>query len=548
MFGCGFSQTLDCQHVINSRWATWFGLPVSLGGVAVYGMILAASLLVGRRVSDRWKRLGWAALLLLTTAAAGSAVWFIYVQWFVMGSHCLWCMVVHTCGLLLVAGVIVFGPVRIGRAATDDSIALLRQSLASERDAIEPALGRRALVTTPTTAWLLAGGFLATIALIVGQQFTSQGMVVEMAETPGNDQPTVQLGKDNTALDESSIARPAVSTMDGAMDSQLPSGIENAADSPGAADLDEPNIAQPPASEPVPADPSPVNPPPIESPPADASGEHSASPPAGAVEELLGDPIPPAIEPVDASIDEPAAASSDTSSGDEAPPPSESPGAVDVPPAAAPLEPLRWDRKLAVYNGSDELDLDEHIVTGKIGAPFVIVTLFDYTCSHCRGMHSVMEMLRGRYGDQLAFVHIPAPLNTSCNPHITSTHKAHRDACYLARLALAVWRVKPSAFAAYHDWLFEWPRTREQARAQAVQVIGGEALNDALVDIWVGRHLRRCVQLHHASGGTGLPVTLVGGRTAKGHESSPRATFETLSRLLESELGIAPLGTPSAAP
>lgn len=50
--------------------------------------------------------MAWQSMLILTGAAAGSAVWFIIVQRWVIGAFCPYCMVTHLSGLVLAALVI----------------------------------------------------------------------------------------------------------------------------------------------------------------------------------------------------------------------------------------------------------------------------------------------------------------------------------------------------------------------------------------------------------------------------------------------------------
>src|SRR5215207_308059 len=68
--GCG--EVGDCETVLATRWSAWFGLPVSLGAVAVYAGIFAASI----TASPRWpvvrRRRSWAALTALAVLAGGS--------------------------------------------------------------------------------------------------------------------------------------------------------------------------------------------------------------------------------------------------------------------------------------------------------------------------------------------------------------------------------------------------------------------------------------------------------------------------------------------
>jgi uncharacterized membrane protein/protein-disulfide isomerase len=93
--GCTGGSLLDCDEVLTSSWSKWLGIPVSLLGALNYLAILALvwpAAMLG----------GWALTLLLALAmtAAGAAVWFVGTQVFILDHFCLYCLVVHTCGVL----------------------------------------------------------------------------------------------------------------------------------------------------------------------------------------------------------------------------------------------------------------------------------------------------------------------------------------------------------------------------------------------------------------------------------------------------------------
>jgi len=99
MLGCGGLPQLDCEHVLTSRWAVWLGMPVSVPAVGVYAAMFVATFLLGPRLPTPLRRAATAALMLLALLAAGAALWFVVLLTLVVGEPCLWCLVVHTCGL-----------------------------------------------------------------------------------------------------------------------------------------------------------------------------------------------------------------------------------------------------------------------------------------------------------------------------------------------------------------------------------------------------------------------------------------------------------------
>jgi uncharacterized membrane protein len=85
--GCGGGS---CDEVLASRWSVVFGIPVAGFGVLVYAAVLVA-VIAGRR---RW--LPW-----LLGIIAGAAIWLVFVQAVLLGIFCLWCLVGHGIGLVV---------------------------------------------------------------------------------------------------------------------------------------------------------------------------------------------------------------------------------------------------------------------------------------------------------------------------------------------------------------------------------------------------------------------------------------------------------------
>jgi uncharacterized membrane protein/protein-disulfide isomerase len=100
MIGC--SGGSSCDDVLNSRWSSIGGiLPISGLAAGAYLAMLLASFYIGPTTEMAVRRLAWRAMLLLAGAIAGSAVWFIAVQKWFIGSFCPYCMATHITGVLL---------------------------------------------------------------------------------------------------------------------------------------------------------------------------------------------------------------------------------------------------------------------------------------------------------------------------------------------------------------------------------------------------------------------------------------------------------------
>jgi uncharacterized membrane protein len=117
VIGCGVGS--PCEEVLGSRWSSIGGVvPVSGLAAGAYLAMLLDSFFLGLSTELPVRRLAWRAMLILTGAAAGSAVWFIILQKWEIGSFCPYCMATHITGLLLTALVIWRAP----RQVDDDAV------------------------------------------------------------------------------------------------------------------------------------------------------------------------------------------------------------------------------------------------------------------------------------------------------------------------------------------------------------------------------------------------------------------------------------------
>lgn len=147
---------------------------------------------------------------------------------------------------------------------------------------------------------------------------------------------------------------------------------------------------------------------------------------------------------------------------------------------------------------------------GDPAAPHVVALMADHTCPHCRAMHDFIRQARQRYGQQLAIVIIPAPLDRKCNPAITETEPANMGACDYAELSLAVWRAEPAKYEEFDHYLFEpqRPPSVAEARAKAQAMVGQAALDKALASGWPREQISRNVKLYGFAKVPRLPCLL----------------------------------------
>ncbi|HEX4797547.1 MAG TPA: vitamin K epoxide reductase family protein [Humisphaera sp.] len=114
----GCSGGSACEEVLSSRWSAIGGVvPVSGLAAGTYLAILLASFFIGPATPAPDRRLAWSAMLILAAAAAGSAVWFIIVQKWIVGALCPYCIATHITGLLLAALIIWRAIIRYGDIA-----------------------------------------------------------------------------------------------------------------------------------------------------------------------------------------------------------------------------------------------------------------------------------------------------------------------------------------------------------------------------------------------------------------------------------------------
>ncbi len=96
--GCGTES--GCNKVLQSRWAYWLDIPVSVPALAVYLGLFGFTFLLQRSRTADDQRGSWAAIITLSIILAGAALWFIGLQVFVIKAFCKFCMTAHACGLL----------------------------------------------------------------------------------------------------------------------------------------------------------------------------------------------------------------------------------------------------------------------------------------------------------------------------------------------------------------------------------------------------------------------------------------------------------------
>ena len=189
---------------------------------------------------------------------------------------------------------------------------------------------------------------------------------------------------------------------------------------------------------------------------------------------------------------------------------------------------------MEILDGRFRIDLDEVPIIGHPDAPAVIISLFDYTCRHCRRMHELLLDAEKAHRGALAIANLPMPLDTSCNHVVKRTAPEHTDACQYARLGLAVWRANPKAMSRFNRWLFDppMPTGLDSALGFATELVGEEALRRALDDRWVREQLTQNVAIYATLSqhmGTGvMPQLIIGNQLVFGELKGGMPDLEML--------------------
>jgi predicted DsbA family dithiol-disulfide isomerase len=205
-------------------------------------------------------------------------------------------------------------------------------------------------------------------------------------------------------------------------------------------------------------------------------------------------------------------------------------------PGMKPVEGMR--RPFKSYGGLVALDLTEVPLLGSVTNAHAIVSLFDYTCHHCRLMHPVLTEVQNTFKDRLSIISLPMPLDPKCNHTVTQTHPDHSNACAYAHVALAMFRADRAKHHEFDEWLFtgERPPPMAQAVMRAAGLVGTNVLAQALRDPWVAEQIRFDVALYeiaYRQQHGAMPQFIIGNTVIEGTYSR-----EQIIKMLDEHLGL----------
>ncbi len=191
-------------------------------------------------------------------------------------------------------------------------------------------------------------------------------------------------------------------------------------------------------------------------------------------------------------------------------------------------------RTVQLLDGNLTFDLYEVPVSGNRDAEHVLVELSDYCCPSCRSLHRRLAQFEKDYEVDMVIVHLPAPMDTDCNPHITRTPRGFDKACEYARLAMAVNQVDPTQFAAFHHALMadRFPPGIEEAREKAEALVDKDALALAMESEAVTAWIRNGLNLKRYLKATTLPKLITDTQVISYSGGSKGAFRETMKEAL----------------
>jgi hypothetical protein len=197
----------------------------------------------------------------------------------------------------------------------------------------------------------------------------------------------------------------------------------------------------------------------------------------------------------------------------------------------------RGDGRKAVFaEGRRTYNVEAMPHMGRADAKCVLVEYLDYNCPSCQIMGGFLGALLAKHPADICVIILPVPMERSCNVSLGEGDQEFAGSCRLSKLALALWRTHPEAFAKFHQALLDGSTTAA-ATAMAQQILSPEALAAALKDPWIEEltkaNIHDCVAISTRS--KKLPKLLISGARMLHGLPSGEAEF---IRVMERELGL----------
>lgn len=505
--GCGVGSENGCDAVLNSPWSKWLGIPVAVLGLGCYASLAGLSVLLGIRSAAS----PWIATVfsMLAWVAAGASLWFIGIQIFAIGAFCKFCIVTDVCGILI--GILATSALIRGRAnfspmsppgTSTAALSSLRSAIPSSHKSTPVAAPNTATATKTRQAVPATNS--RTVALVGATpkaNFARRSASPSYAIAVGG--ATALLG----LLIAGQIVFPAKMyevqqvALNQTLDLGNTSGEANAGTNESTDDATS-RVA-------------------LRIPPDDVSNALDASPSEDAEDDATS----------------PSVGDTPTTSDDE----TDSSASSEEPVA----DSSKRSRKVSFLGGKLTLDTYEQPIIGSPEAPKIVVEIVSYDCSHCRKMHRMMKQALARYGDQVALVVLPLPLDRECNKLITDPAASHAGACSTAKFACSISKIKPGSFPRFHDYLMtgDEPPPRESIIARAYRTADRRKLQEMRESEEISKDITSYVDLfsmlRQQNAGNkdfGLPVQILGDHVMSGSVESADDIYQAW----EKHLGVEP--------
>jgi protein-disulfide isomerase len=204
-------------------------------------------------------------------------------------------------------------------------------------------------------------------------------------------------------------------------------------------------------------------------------------------------------------------------------------------PAVALTAPPAKSRIVKFLDGKLPIDMYKHPVIGSPEAPHVVVELMSYDCSHCRQMNPIIKEAVKRYGNQVAVVVLPIPLDRECNKYRDNINPG---ACVAARLACAVAQLDPYEFPKFHEFMMSGKErpTADKIIPKAYTLVNRDKLREIKDSPEIKKQVERYVELLGKFQGKELPIQIFGNKTMTGAVEKKEDVFKTW----EENLGVKP--------
>ncbi|HWE02614.1 MAG TPA: vitamin K epoxide reductase family protein [Tepidisphaeraceae bacterium] len=203
----------------------------------------------------------------------------------------------------------------------------------------------------------------------------------------------------------------------------------------------------------------------------------------------------------------------------------------------APAIPIR--RRVSLYSGRVELDMQEWPVLGAAAGDHVIAWLFDHTCAECHHEHRLLRRVLPMFGDDLAIIAVPVPMFPDCNPEAKGRYESQVQACAYARLSWALWLAAPNLYDQWDAFMAESdvPQPFGLAMQKAASLADLGQFNIRSRDGHLDARLAMGVDVYRRCGVEKVPVLLLPRGIGRGHVQTAEKLYSALRGHLPPRVG-----------